>query len=472
MTTTVVLNPKITAAGQAAAIAADGAGLQLAITHVAFGTGAYDPIGTEVALQDEVKRVTIPSGAMVTPTQARITAIWESETDNSAINEIGFFAGATLFAVWSRSAGGPLGYKTPGVDFVLFHDLKISGVPAGSIAIQVEETAGGVALAALGAHEAAPDPHAQYVLESAFPDAQALLACAVGGTANAITLTPPTGVVVAAYSTHQKFSFIASADNTGAVTVNVAGKGVKAVKKNGSVALDAGDIKAGAIYEIIYDGTNFQLAGGVGGGAGFATYRYVATAGQTAFTGADADGKALAYTVGLVLVWRAGALVPFTGTDGTTITLGSGAVVGDEVVIVAFSPFSVANALTQAAANGLYARLAAKNAFTSGNYCEEKDLPATTGTVTLDLDTGVSFGGQITGNITMANPANMHRGQSGVLRIVNDAATPRTIAWGSYWKTTGGFLPSLTASPGATDLFGYYVESATRITVIKQENTK
>jgi len=112
------------------------------------------------------------------------------------------------------------------------------------------------------------------------------------------------------------------------------------------------------------------------------------------------------------------------------------------------------------------------NAFTSGNYCEEKDLPATTGTVSLDLDTGVSFGGQITGNITMANPANMHRGQSGVLRIVNDAATPRTIAWGSYWKTTGGFLPSLTASPGATDLFGYYVESATRITVIKQENTK
>lgn len=112
------------------------------------------------------------------------------------------------------------------------------------------------------------------------------------------------------------------------------------------------------------------------------------------------------------------------------------------------------------------------NAFTSGNYCEEKALPATTGSVTLDLDAGVNFGGQLTGSIVMANPSHMHAGQSGVIRIVNDAATPRTIAWGAYWKTPGGIMPGLTASAGATDVFGYYVESASRITVIKQEDLK
>lgn len=113
----------------------------------------------------------------------------------------------------------------------------------------------------------------------------------------------------------------------------------------------------------------------------------------------------------------------------------------------------------------------ALNAFTSGNYCAEKALPATTGNVTLDLATGVNYGGTLTGNITLVNPSNMQAGQSGIIRIVNDA-TPRTIAYGSFWKSPSGSMPALTAVAGAVDVFGYYVESASRITLVQQADVK
>jgi hypothetical protein len=78
-----------------------------------------------------------------------------------------------------------------------------------------------------------------------------------GGTADAITLSPSPAIT--AYAAGQKFSFIASGDNTGAVTVNVSSVGSKSVTKRGSTALVAGEIVSGSIVSIQYDGTQFQL---------------------------------------------------------------------------------------------------------------------------------------------------------------------------------------------------------------------
>lgn|SRR3990167_4280659 len=47
--------------------------------------------------------------------------------------------------------------------------------------------------------------------------------------------------------------------NTGASTINLNSLGAKAIKKNVSIALGAGDITAGGCYLLVYDGTNFQL---------------------------------------------------------------------------------------------------------------------------------------------------------------------------------------------------------------------
>lgn len=51
--------------------------------------------------------------------------------------------------------------------------------------------------------------------------------------------------------------------NTGASTINVNGAGVIAIVKQGAVPLVAGDILAGTIYELVYDGVDWQLIGTV-----------------------------------------------------------------------------------------------------------------------------------------------------------------------------------------------------------------
>ena len=83
-------------------------------------------------------------------------------------------------------------------------------------------------------------------------------AATVAGTADVITcdLSP----VITAYAAGQRYYFIASAANTGAVTINIDSVGAKAITKNGATVLAAGDIANAAMVTIIYDGTQFQLA--------------------------------------------------------------------------------------------------------------------------------------------------------------------------------------------------------------------
>lgn len=73
--------------------------------------------------------------------------------------------------------------------------------------------------------------------------------------AYAITLTPaPT-----AYASGQTFKFKANTANTEGATLNVNGLGAKNILKNNDVALATGDIEAGSIVTVTYDGTSFQM---------------------------------------------------------------------------------------------------------------------------------------------------------------------------------------------------------------------
>lgn len=51
--------------------------------------------------------------------------------------------------------------------------------------------------------------------------------------------------------------------NTGAATLNLNSRGAVAIKKNSSEALAAGDIVAGSVLLLAYDGTNFQIVGAI-----------------------------------------------------------------------------------------------------------------------------------------------------------------------------------------------------------------
>lgn len=63
------------------------------------------------------------------------------------------------------------------------------------------------------------------------------------------------------YTAGAQYSFIAQNTNTGAVTLDIDSLGVKSVTKFGTTPLIAGDIIAGALVLIEYDGTRFQLLG-------------------------------------------------------------------------------------------------------------------------------------------------------------------------------------------------------------------
>ena len=78
----------------------------------------------------------------------------------------------------------------------------------------------------------------------------------VAGT-NALTgLATPT---LGGYAAGAQYSFIAQNTNTAAVTIDIDTLGVKSITKFGTTPLAAGDIQAGAVTLIEYDGTRFQL---------------------------------------------------------------------------------------------------------------------------------------------------------------------------------------------------------------------
>jgi hypothetical protein len=81
------------------------------------------------------------------------------------------------------------------------------------------------------------------------------------GVANAytLTLTPASPGVNQAYRTGVSYVFVGSIVNTGASTLSVDGLAVKAITKFGTVPLVAGDIRAGQVCVVVYDGTRFQL---------------------------------------------------------------------------------------------------------------------------------------------------------------------------------------------------------------------
>ncbi len=80
----------------------------------------------------------------------------------------------------------------------------------------------------------------------------------VGGTANALTLSPSTAIT--SYSTGLRFWFVATATNTTASTVAVSGLSAKDIKTLSGAALTAGNITSGRVYTITYDGTRFVLS--------------------------------------------------------------------------------------------------------------------------------------------------------------------------------------------------------------------
>lgn len=81
----------------------------------------------------------------------------------------------------------------------------------------------------------------------------------VAGTNNLTGAATPS---LGGYAAGQMFSFIAQNTNTAAVTIDIDTLGARNITRDGTTALIAGDILAGKMHLIEYDGTQFQLLNG------------------------------------------------------------------------------------------------------------------------------------------------------------------------------------------------------------------
>lgn len=80
-----------------------------------------------------------------------------------------------------------------------------------------------------------------------------------GGSTDAYAVA--LNVAPADYEEGMLVAFKANTTNTGVATLALNSLAAKTIKKNGNVDLQDGDIQSGQVCIVVYDGTNFQLAG-------------------------------------------------------------------------------------------------------------------------------------------------------------------------------------------------------------------
>ena len=186
-----------------------------------------------------------------------------------------------------------------------------------------------------------------------------------------------------------------------------------------SVNNDGDALVAGNLYFLtgtgmqVYDGANW-IAASSSGNVSLYSYEYIATAGQTSFSGADVNGQTLSYTANNIHVTYGGLDIPkadYVATNGTTVVLDDGAVVGTIVRIVAFQSFVVANTYTQAQADARYKAIGAS---------EGGPSLGTNSIVRTNANT-------ISENITI--PANTNGGTFGPVTIANNFTVTVNGTW-------------------------------------------
>jgi len=126
------------------------------------------------------------------------------------------------------------------------------------------------------------------------------------------------------------------------------------------------------------------------------TYLFNATGGQTTFSGADANGLTLAYTVGSEQVYLNGVLQvrgsDYTATNGTSIVLASGALVSDVLNVIAFSALALSDTYTQAQADAKFVQqsnnfFAGKNKIINGDFSvNQRNFTSTTTSAEYNVD--------------------------------------------------------------------------------------
>lgn len=124
----------------------------------------------------------------------------------------------------------------------------------------------------------------------------------------------------------------------------------------------------------------------------------------------------------------------------------------------------LATALTGAlAADVLAGTSTAKGLTPGGTYAAFAEVALTdAATIAVDFATFINASVTLGGNRTLGNPTNVKPGQTGYIRLIQDATGSRTLAFGSSWKRQGG-APTLSTAAGAVDVLVFEAISSTYV---------
>ena len=162
-------------------------------------------------------------------------------------------------------------------------------------------------------------------------------------------------------------------------------------------------------------------------------FDYTATQGQTAFTGADDDGKVLAFTVGQIEVYVNGILMDdsdFTTTGTGTVTLASAANLNDVINIVSFESNIPDNDYVPATGGTFSGNVTHSGTVTNSGNVTVGGTLGVTGVTTMSGDLNVGSGGihvtsptGIEGLIVDTDQSNTNVSGRIVLKNANDASS-------------------------------------------------
>lgn len=126
----------VTQDGLNQAVSASNQGINIKITHVAFGTEGYEPDKEQTSLRSETVRAQVAGGQDVSPNQVHLTAVFDGDEEVAA-REIGFFLeDGTLFAVES-DPNNVLIYKNQNATIIQAFDLVLDATPPSSVTVDI-----------------------------------------------------------------------------------------------------------------------------------------------------------------------------------------------------------------------------------------------------------------------------------------------------------------------------------------------
>ena len=170
-------------------------------------------------------------------------------------------------------------------------------------------------------------------------------------------------------------------------------------------------------------------------------FDYTATQGQTAFTGADDDGKVLAFTVGQIEVYVNGILMDdsdFTTTGTGTVTLASAANLNDVINIVSFESNIPDNDYVPASGGTFSGNVTHSGTVTNSGAVTNSSTVTNSGNVTVGGTLGVTGATTMSGNLEVDGIIEIDKtGDHPALRFVEDGSNTRAYMGSGDWAING-----------------------------------